>query len=407
MTPSARVQAAIECLDEILAGAPAEKTLTNWARRSRFAGSKDRAAVRDHVFDALRRRDSFARRGGVSEPLHSAIFAYAPSELSGRQIMLGLAAEQGLEIGALFSGQGHAPAPLTEGEEAVLAQSLRDDALWDMPAWAAELLERQYGERARDLAQRLSDRAPVDLRVNLAQATVDAALALLAEDEITAQPVALASGVLRITENARKLKSSAAYERGIVELQDAGSQALSETLARAVGLSAQMRVLDFCAGGGGKSLALAAYAPAQIFAHDISAARMRDIPGRAKRAGAQITVLAGQALAQQRPFDLVLCDVPCSGSGTWRRNPDEKWRFTRSDLEALQQVQASILSGAAAHVARGGYLALATCSLFEAENDAQVRSFLSKHSGFSESHRQGWTLFDGGDGLFLSILKKG
>ena len=162
-----------------------------------------------------------------------------------------------------------------------------------------------------------------------------------------------------------------------------------------------MRVLDYCAGGGGKALALAARQPdMQVAAHDVTPARMADLPARAGRAGLSIALQA----RPRGPYDLVVADVPCSGSGTWRRTPDAKWRLTRARLDELVAVQGRILEQAAVLVAPGGSLAYMTCSLLEAENGAQIDGFLAANPGFREGDRQTWTPLDGGDGFFMARL---
>lgn len=419
MTPGARIQAAIECLDSIFSGEPAEKALTNWARRSRFAGSKDRAAVRDHVFDALRSRDSFATRGGA---------------LTGRGVMIGLADGQGMDLGALFNAQGHSPAVLSDAERAQLggagpagdpqsvgetshtlssqadstvdvAENLPNaasNADWNMPHWCAELLRDQYGQDGLAIARSLTSRAPLDLRVNLRRGSVTDAIGSLGAEDISAYDLEQPRGALRVTSNARRVKLSEAYLAGLVEVQDRGSQALVQELP----LSDGMRVLDFCAGGGGKSLAIASLCDTTLFAHDVSPARMKDIPTRAARAGAQITCVTSDQLAELSVFDLVLCDAPCSGSGAWRRNPDAKWVFSPSRLDELLTVQSGILEKAADMVMNGGVLAYATCSLFACENENQVNAFLQKRPDFTAVKHNSWTPRDDCDGFFVSVLQK-
>jgi 16S rRNA (cytosine967-C5)-methyltransferase len=161
-------------------------------------------------------------------------------------------------------------------------------------------------------------------------------------------------------------------------------------------------VLDYCAGGGGKTLALAARHEAVWFAHDADPGRMGDLPARAARAGIEVTRLE----AAEGAFDLVLCDVPCSGSGTWRRAPDAKWRLTPERLEALCALQREILEEAAALVAPGGQLVLTTCSVFRCENEDQSDGFLQAHPEWRETLRRRWPVSDEGDGFFLSVFRR-
>ena len=381
MTPAARHQAAIEILDRILAGRPAEQALTGWARSARYAGSKDRAAIRDLVFDVLRRKRSCAHLGGAT---------------TGRGLILGhlRACDQDPDI--VFTGAHYAPARLTETERDPRPGPMPEAVALDCPDWLLPAFKASLGQDYAPVLDALRQRAPVFLRVNLARTGRDAAIRCLAEDAITAQPHDLAPSALEITHNARALSRSRAYREGLVELQDAASQAVITDLPALDGL----RVLDFCAGGGGKSLAMAALG-AKVTAHDANPARMRDLPARAARAQAQLTITESPA----GPYELVLTDVPCSGSGSWRRAPAGKWRLTPSQLTELHQIQARILDHAARHVQPGGWLAYVTCSLLDSENSAQADSFGQRRSAFRLQGARRLTPIDGADGFFLSLFR--
>jgi 16S rRNA (cytosine967-C5)-methyltransferase len=382
VTPAARLSAAIAVLDRILAGSPAEQALTNWGRASRFAGSGDRAAVRDLVFDAIRCRRSFAALGGAE---------------TGRGLILGGLRAAGIDPAGLFTGEGHAPTPVTEA--AGLPSPL--EAL-DCPDWLAPALQASLGADFAPVMQALRHRAPVFLRVNAARLTLTGAQQRLAAEGIATRPHPLAKFALEVTENARKIQNSGPYLDGSVELQDAASQAVVEALPLAPG----QRVLDYCAGGGGKTLAMAARARLELFAHDADPQRMRDLPARAERAGVRLRRLATSEVAGAGPFDLVLADVPCSGSGSWRRAPEAKWALTPARLAELTAIQAQILDGVAPRVAPGGTLAYATCSLIEAENAAQIAAFLRRNPAWQQVQALRLTPLDGGDGFFLSILRR-
>lgn len=380
MTPGARLSAAIAVLDRVLAGEPAEKALTNWGRASRFAGSGDRAAVRDVVYDALRRRRSAAVLGGG---------------LTGRGLVLGLVRAAGQE--ALFSGDGHAPAPpepADEGREPSAEERL------DVPDWLVPELRDSLGAAFERVAEALRSRAPVFLRVNLGKTDLQGAVAALAAEGIVARPHPLAATALDVVENARKVGASEAYRSGLVELQDAASQAVVEALPLGDG----MAVLDHCAGGGGKTLAMAARARLKIHAHDANPRRMADLPDRAKRAGVKVGLT--DRPEAEAPYDLVLVDAPCSGSGSWRRDPEGKWRLTPEGLAATEATQAAILDRVAALVQAGGWLAYATCSLLERENGGQVRAFLTRTSGWRMGRELRLTPLQGGDGFYLALLQR-
>lgn len=387
MTPAARVEAAILILDRIIAGSPAEPALIAWARGSRFAGSGDRAAVRDLVFDSLRRRRSRALLGGAP-----------PGAEMGRALMIGMCRETGQDPDTLFTGQGHAPAPLTRGEAAP-PPPVPDDPAIDLPDWIAARLSDDLGPDFPAVAAALRDRAPVWLRVNTARATPQAAIAALAEDGVQATPAPDLSTALRVTAGERRVAASAAYRDGLVELQDLSPQIACAALDAAPGT----RVLDYCAGGGGKALALAARG-AQVTAHDADPARMRDLPARAARARTPVGIAS--PAGPKGGFDLVVTDVPCTGSGTWRRTPDAKWRITQADLDRLVAVQQEILEQAARHVRPGGQLAYMTCSLLTAENGAQVARFARMHPEFRPVRSQTLTPLTASDGFFHAVLAR-
>lgn len=386
MTPAARIAAAIGILDRVLAGSPAEQALTQWGRGSRFAGSGDRAAVRDHVFDALRCLRSFAALGGAAD---------------GRGLMIGLLRSSGADPATIFTGEGYAPAPLTGAELAEPAAIPRWAAL-DCPDWIAPHLERALGPETDAVLARMRERAPAILRVNAGKATVAVAIASLAGDGIAARPHPLASFALEVTENAPKIRNSTAYATGLVELQDAAPQAAVEALP----LKDGMRVLDYCAGGGGKTLAMGARARLKLFAHDAAPQRMADLPARAARAGVRVTALATAEVARHAPFDLVLTDVPCTGTGTWRRAPDAKWTLTPERLADLLRVQAAILDRAAALSAPGGWLIYKTCSLLAEENRDQIAAFLTRHPTFTLRQDRLITPVEGGDGFYTAHLSR-
>lgn len=385
MTPSARAAAAIAVLDRWLAGEAAEQALTNWGRASRFAGSGDRAAVRDLVFDAMRCRRSFAARGGGE---------------TSRGLILGGLRAAGLAPELLFTGEGHAPAPLSraEAEGFPLPEGL---AALDCPDWLAPRLQDSLGADFASVMELLRHRAPVFLRANLRKATRDVVQETLAGEGIAATPHPLAETALEVTENARKIKASKAYLEGLAELQDAASQAVAAALPLVDG----QRVLDFCAGGGGKTLAMAGLVTADFTAHDADPARMRDLPERARRAGARIR-LAGRTPLRTGFFDLVVADAPCSGSGSWRRAPEAKWALTPARLDALCRAQDAILTSAAPLVAPGGALAYATCSLLRDENADRVAAFRAAHPEWVLQRERRLTPLDGGDGFYLAVLTR-
>ncbi|MEM7497962.1 MAG: RsmB/NOP family class I SAM-dependent RNA methyltransferase [Pseudomonadota bacterium] len=430
MTPAARHQAAIEVLETWAAGAEGlDRLLTAWGRRHRFAGSGDRHAIADIAYGAIRRARMLQWLGGGGDA-GGALETFRP-----RIAVLADAVLGGFAPEAIAGAGRHAPPPLEAAEAAALAR-LSELAGWpgdegegrgtakagdavgalladappgvrfNLPDW---LIEAHPGLPAAALAA-LGTRAPVDLRANTLMTTRAAAAAGLAAEGIETVPGPLAADCLRVTAGARRIAGSAAYRDGLVEVQDAASQAVA---VRAGARPGQV-VLDYCAGGGGKTLALAAAmggpAPAEgrLLAHDAAPRRMADLAARAARAGARIETVATAALDRlEDACDLVLTDVPCSGSGAWRRNPDARWRFGPADLERLNGEQEAILDNAARLVRPGGQLVYVTCSILESENAARIDAFLARHPSYREVPRSRWQTFPDpalGDGFFVSSL---
>lgn len=383
MTPGARVQAAIECLDLIGGGKPAEQVLTHWARTHRFAGSKDRAAIRDHVYDVLRCRRSYGVSGGGE---------------GGRALMIGCFRSQGVDPDGFFTGEGYAPAPLTDEERAAGGVPTEAD-LCDMPGWIQAILRRDHPDMAAQIAEQHRHRAPVALRVRLRAKTREDVAHLLAKEGIPVELGPVPTSLI-VIENARRVHQSPLYQSGVIEMQDVGAQALCYELP----VSAGDRVLDYCAGGGGKILALGDRANIKSFAHDADFKRMSDIPERAKRAGQRVEVLRDPG--RKAPYDVVLCDVPCSGSGTWRRTPEAKWSLTPERLEELNAIQAEILQKAASLVTEGGILAYATCSVFHCENNKIIADFQQKNPEWTLCHEGGSLPDANQDGFYSAHLRR-
>lgn len=386
MTPAARVATAIGLLDDILAGGPPEQVLTRWARASRHAGSGDRAAVRDLVYDALRRRRSLAARGGAD---------------TGRGLMIGLARAQGQDPAVLFDGVRHGPPPLDPDERFAGREPADGPEALDCPDWVWPVLCDSLGaSAARAALAALQTRASVHLRVNRARADRETVAAALAAAGIGCAPHPLSPTALDVTDGARRLRNDPLVRDGTVEFQDAASQAVADM----VPLSAGGRLLDYCAGGGGKTLAIGARVPGVFVAHDAQPRRMADLPGRAMRAGLDVTCVDTGALAEEPPFDTVLVDAPCSGSGSWRRDPGGKWALTPARLDELCALQAGILAQAATYLRPGGHLVYVTCSLLAAENTGQIDRFIAAHPGWSQVRDRQLLPSDGGDGFFAAVL---
>lgn len=390
MTPAARLSAAIDILDRILGGDPATLTLTNWGRQSRFAGSRDRAAVRDIVYDCLRRKRSYAFPFGAE---------------TGRNLVVSHARATVPEWLEMFTGTGFDPDPITAEEHAALDQerALPDPVRLNFPDFLAQELHTSLGADFDPVLNAMLDRAPIDLRVNRMKATLDEAASLLAADDVETQTIPGLETGLRVTANPRRVAQSKAYQRGIVELQDASSQSVALFAEAKPG----MDVLDYCAGGGGKSLALydQIRGDGRIVAHDIAPVRMNDLPSRAARANARVTVAQpGHAALRKGAFDLVFVDAPCSGTGSWRRTPDAKWRMTPRDLDNLDKIQTQILNNAVEYLRPNGALIYATCSLLARENARRVASFIDGDPSYGVEKEVFLTPLSMGDGFYASRI---
>ncbi|WP_192179791.1 RsmB/NOP family class I SAM-dependent RNA methyltransferase [Mesorhizobium amorphae] len=384
-----RLAAAIEVLEDIgRRHRPVADALKDWGLSHRFAGGGDRAAIGNIVYDALRRRRSAGWLLGQDTP---------------RAIGFGaLLLEWGQTAQSLndaLDGDKFAPPLLDADELKALAARRPEDApeavRADIPDWCEPLFERAFGQAWVEEGAALATRPPLDLRVNTLQADRSKVLAELADTG--AKPARLAPQGIRIPPidgdgRHPNVQAEPAFQKGWFEVQDEGSQ----IVAALTGAEAGMQVLDYCAGAGGKTLALSAEMGnrGQIFAHDAEKARLAPIFDRMRRSenrNIQIVSKPAELAPLSGHMDIVLVDAPCTGSGTWRRRPDAKWRLTQRQLDQRKGEQSAILDAAKAFVKPGGLLVYITCSVFDAENSDQVAAFRERHDGFSAvDHRALW-----------------
>jgi 16S rRNA (cytosine967-C5)-methyltransferase len=399
MTPAARLQAAIEILQELETTAlPADRFLRDWFRRRRYAGSKDRAAVAERVFDALRHRNAFAWRMQSETP---------------RALVIGSLLHKGQtqdSIQALFTGEGYGPSPPSAQElHAIHSPPQGEPPLHvqgEYPQWLEPELKRAFGDGMLDEMRALQSRAPIDLRVNTLRANRGDVLEQLRAEGYEVTPTRHSPFAIRISAGASGLEKTQLFASGAFELQDEAAQ----IVALLVDAKPGMRVLDLAAGAGGKSLAIAAQMrnEGEIIANDIDVRRLAQIRERAKRAGVTIILprpreageragVRGTGQLAELPltltlspnggegnrwFDRVLVDAPCSGTGTWRRQPELRWRLTPEQLEGRKKTQSHLLEDGARHIKPGGRLIYATCSILPCENEDQIAAFVERNADF-------------------------
>ena len=438
MKPASRIQSAIEIMEHVQSiwaeqrRAPVDGMMADYFRTRRYIGSKDRGAISDLVY--------FVLRFGGAVQWH--IEACDRSVTPRRVVMVALLFQpepmESEDIAALFDGSKYAPAPLSDAERSMLERCARrpftsaempEDARLNYPQWAEGRLKDAFGPDLAPAMAALNAQAPIDLRVNtLKCASVRDLIFALDADGYIGAPTPHSPLGVRLTKRLPAFNTQA-FKDGQYEMQDEGSQMVALLVAAKAG----QKVIDFCAGAGGKTLAIAATMQnkGRILAWDVSETRLAQMGKRLARAGVsnvQTHVLRDEA----DPFlkrhvgsaDWVLVDAPCSGSGTWRRNPDLKWRFSLEDLQELKEVQGRILKQAARLVKPGGRLVYVTCSLFMDENFHRVQQFLGGNPQFRvEAPDKMWNKHlvtreglgacmllsphkDGTDGFFAAILMK-
>jgi len=389
VTPAARLQATIELSQEIAAGTrPADAIVADWLRDRRFVGSKDRRHLSQAVYDRLRRRlrlSWWCERVDLPQGEFTQQRSLALAEL------VIVAKEKAGAVAQLCSGQRFGPEALSPRERRGL-EKLEGAPLEhrEQPDWVRaecpEWLWPRFGSDAAPRLAALAEPAPLDLRVNLLKATRPEAIKALVAESLHPQPTPLSPVGLRL-EDRPNVAATAAFRDGLVERQDEGSQ----LAALLVDARPGQRVIDFCAGAGGKTLALAAAMQnkGSLFACDVEDWRLDRAGERLRRAGAHnvtrkvLTTHRDPWVKRHKAtFDRVLVDAPCSGTGAWRRNPDARWRTTPEDLARVVALQREILDSACRLAKPGARLVYVTCSLLPEENEAQVAAFLAAHADF-------------------------
>jgi 16S rRNA (cytosine967-C5)-methyltransferase len=387
MTPAGQLAAAIDLLAEIGSDArPADAVANSFFRNRRFIGAGDRREVSTLVWGVLRTRRHLGwwleKFGATPTPR---LLLAAQALFSGMTLH---------KIGLAFTAGRYGPPPLSEAETIILEKfaghtlehpNMPDAVKYEIPDWILPRFSAQFGTALPAQMAALATPAPLDLRVNVLKATREAAIAALAREQLAAMPTRYSPWGLRLA-GRQSITQGAAFRDGLVEIQDEGSQLIALLVDAAPG----MRVADYCAGAGGKTLAIAMCMAnkGHIVACDVSAPRLEGAIKRLRRAGvhnAESHLLApGDKWTKRQAgkFDRVLVDAPCTGTGTWRRNPDARLRLRENDLAEILPKQAGILDAAQKLVKPGGRLIYATCSLLDDENNLQVEAFLARYPKF-------------------------
>ena len=428
MRAAAQIQAAIELLEEIeIERHPADRMLSAYYRARRYIGSKDKAAISETVYDVLR------QKGVLSWLANESGMEYSP-----RSWVLLYLLKNKRDIDDLFLGGEYSPAIMTEGEATAIVYASRliqenaiekspISARLNLPEWLVPIMQASLGDAFESEMRMMQERAELCVRVNTLKSQREDVQRALAQDDVKTSMTDFSPWGLTITQKV-SLNNLSSFKSGLFEVQDQGSQLIALT----AGVKPGDKVVDFCAGAGGKTLALAAQMKNKGVIHscDVHTKRLDNLTKRKKRAGVhnvQTHVLSSErdkwVKRQTEKMDVVLIDAPCTGTGTWRRSPDARWNLGPENLASLTKIQANILDSASRMVKPGGRLVYATCSLLREENETQIERFLQKHSSFqvgvlSELEQlDGLDVFEkyqlrtspmktGMDGFFVAVLHR-
>lgn len=426
MKPASRINATIEILESThIARVPLNKCVGDYMRTRRYIGSKDRSNVAERIYAMTR---AHARLGWWLEHTKT-------EDTPRNRVIAWTALGEGADekrVNDLFDGSQYAPETLNEDEQAFLGKiagqplerkDMPDVVRVECPPEHEEVLKEFFGDDFEAEMRAMLEPAPLDLRVNTFLIDRENAMNSLNKDGVKTAETTFCPWALRCEDKAF-ISHTKAFKKGWIEIQDEGSQ----LIAWLCGAKPGMQILDYCAGAGGKTLALAAAMErkGRIVAMDIDGKRLENGRKRYKKAGLA-DIIEVRPLSddkhkkwfkrQKEKFDIVLTDIPCSGSGTWRRNPDTRWQHYGPSLEELLELQSDIIEKAARAVKPGGKLVYATCSLFPQENEAQIEKFLAEHEEFRiepiEPTRNLGSPFmrltphrHGTDGFFTAILRK-
>ena len=401
MQEISRAVAAINILDDYLSGFPVEKALKKWFRKNRFAGSNDRRNIRDFVFDILRKR----------------LILYYPFQIndyleSGRILILSylyLYKKDSFSFDEIKDNKYFAPS--INDNELIIINNINDliekapvNIVLNYPKFLEKKLSQSLGQNFNRIMEIFLKRAPVYLRINQIKTNFKEAKIKLESEGILCESCPSSKNALKVISGENNIKRSSIYQLGEVELQDLSSQLTTELPQ----ISSKKKILDFCSGGGGKALAIASRLKnnADIFAYDLNLFKHKNLVHRANRAGANIKILFSNDLKKYLNFfDIVFVDAPCSGIGTWRRDPKFKWELNNKKLNLLSKNQFEIINQSCLYLKKGGFLIYVVCSFLEEEGTLVVKKFLMNNQSFSIVNSGLFHPINASDGFYFAVLK--
>ena len=402
MRPISRAAAAIQILDKYLAGNPVEIALKGWFKSNRFAGSNDRYLIRDMVFDILRKKSSLIfpfQINGYPENGRLLILSYLADHYE--LVQLSIEIKQNSYFYEKLSSD---EITILSNKKKIMEASPKS-ITFDYPSFLSETLFKSLGNSFESIMEKMQERAPLYLRINMLKANSFSAEKILAADGIFCTKLSESNTALVVNQGRKLVKSSEAYTSGTVEIQDLSSQLMTDLPQ----ITSGVRILDYCAGGGGKTLAIASKTmnKADLVAYDINPNRLTNLKKRVIRAGANIKILKTLDLEEYKVrCDVVFVDAPCSGSGIWRRDPEVKWTLSEKKLKKFQLDQAGILREASRFVKIGGVIVYAVCSLLPEEGETQIKEFLEVYKNFVGLEQSLLHPLVASDGFFRAVLKK-
>ncbi len=399
MRQDARANAAISILDNFLVGQNLNSILLRWAKNNRYAGSSDREAIRNIVFDVLR----------VKKTLTS-VLEKEKQPINGRGLVFLHSVFYALNLNDIFTGRKYGPEKLTffEKEFSKISKENINGCFGitdNIPGFLIAEFKRSLGKKFEKVMRLLEKRAPISIRVNPLKSDISSLLECLSSEGIEGKKSKRVRYGIDIIGNPRRLTQIQAFKDGYFEVQDLHSQKIIEDLP----LNEHTKVLDYCAGAGGKILGIACSLKGngKFYIHDINERKLKEANLRAEKAGVKFKRLETKNLQKYYcSFDYIIADVPCSGSGAWRRNPQQKWRITPESLNEILTRQTVILDEAKDLLKKNGYIFYITCSLLKIENEEVIQKFIINNKYFRLVNKKNVTIDNYGDGFFCAVLQK-